>query len=86
MSMSSIWDNSSPIWSSPLVAAEEPVTSPMILWLPSLSLAILSPIYSFLGISGLPCDSWSLSHMGYLYPGTTPVMIKLDHNKSCPWV
>ena len=24
-------------------------------------------------------DSWSLSHLGYLYPGTTPVMIKLDH-------
>ena len=23
-------------------------------------------------------DSWSLSHLGYLYPGTTPVMIKLD--------
>jgi len=31
-------------------------------------------------------DSWSLSHLGYLYPGTTFVMIKLDHNRSCPWV
>jgi len=31
-------------------------------------------------------DSWSLSHMGYLYPRTTPVMIKLDHDRSCPWV
>jgi len=31
-------------------------------------------------------DSWSLSHLGYLYPGTTPVMIKLDDNRSCPWV
>jgi len=31
-------------------------------------------------------DSWSLSHLGYLYPGTVPVMIKLDHNRSCPWV
>jgi len=31
-------------------------------------------------------DSWSLSHLGYLYPGTTPVMIQLDHNRSCPWV
>jgi len=31
-------------------------------------------------------DSWSLSHLGYLYPETTPVMIKLDHNRSCPWV
>jgi len=31
-------------------------------------------------------DSWSLSHLGYLYPGTTPVMIKLDHNRSCPWI
>jgi len=31
-------------------------------------------------------DSWSLSHLGYLYPGTTPVMIELDHNRSCPWV
>ena len=31
-------------------------------------------------------DSWSLSHLGYLYPGTAPVMIKLDHNRSCPWV
>ena len=31
-------------------------------------------------------DSWSLSHLGYLYPGITPVMIKLDHNRSCPWV
>jgi len=30
--------------------------------------------------------SWSFSHLGYLYPGTTPVMIKLDHNRSCPWV
>ena len=25
-------------------------------------------------------DSWSLSHLGYLYPGTTPVMIKLDQH------
>jgi len=24
-------------------------------------------------------DSWSLSHLGYLYPGTTPVMIKLSN-------
>jgi len=32
------------------------------------------------------CDSWNLSHLGYLYPGTTPVMIKLDHDRSCPWV
>jgi len=32
------------------------------------------------------CDSWSLSHLGYLYPGTTPVVIKLDHNRSCSWV
>jgi len=31
-------------------------------------------------------DSWNLSHLGYLYPRTTPVMIKLDHNRSCPWV
>jgi len=31
-------------------------------------------------------DSWSLSHLGYLYPGTTPVMIKLYRNRSCPWV
>jgi len=31
-------------------------------------------------------DSWSLSHLGYLYPGTTLVMIKLDHNRTCPWV
>ena len=31
-------------------------------------------------------DTWSLSHLGYLYPGTTPVMIKLDHNRSCSWV
>jgi len=31
-------------------------------------------------------ESWSLSHLGYLYPRTTPVMIKLDHNRSCPWV
>jgi len=22
-------------------------------------------------------DSWSLSHLGYLYPGTTPIMINL---------
>jgi len=31
-------------------------------------------------------NSWSLSHLGYLYPGTTPVMIKLDHNRICPRV
>jgi len=31
-------------------------------------------------------DSWSLSHLGYFYPGTTPVMIKLDHNRSYSWV
>jgi len=31
-------------------------------------------------------DSWSLSHLGYLYPGTTPFMIKLDHNRSYPRV
>ena len=36
--------------------------------------------------TGVAHDSWSLSHLGYLYPGTTPVMIKLDHNRSCPWV
>ena len=34
----------------------------------------------------LHSDSWNLSHLGYLYPGTTPVMIKLDYNRSCPWV
>jgi len=33
-----------------------------------------------------PCDSWSLSHLGNLYPGTSPVMIKLDYNRRCPWV
>ena len=37
-------------------------------------------------ITCIPNDSWSLSHLGYLYPGTTPVMFKLDHDKSCPWV
>jgi len=26
-----------------------------------------------------PNDSWSLSHLGHLYPGTTPVMIKLPN-------
>ena len=31
-------------------------------------------------------DSWSLSRLGYSYPGTTPIMIKLDHNRICPWV
>jgi len=33
-------------------------------------------------------DSWSLNHLCYLYPGTTPVVIKLDYNtdRSCPWV
>jgi len=31
-------------------------------------------------------DSWSLSHLGYLYPGTPLVVIKLVHNRSCPWV
>jgi len=31
-------------------------------------------------------DSRSLSHLGHLYPGTTPVIIKLDYNRSCPWV
>jgi len=31
-------------------------------------------------------DSWSLSHLGYLYPETTPIVIKLDHNWSCLWV
>jgi len=31
-------------------------------------------------------DSWNFSHLGYLYPGTTPVVFKLDHNRSCPWV
>ena len=25
-------------------------------------------------------DSWSLSHLGYLYPGTAPVMIKLCYH------
>ena len=29
-------------------------------------------------------DRWSLSHLGYLYPGTTPVMIKLDHTEVVP--
>ena len=37
-------------------------------------------------VCGSLFDNWSLSHLGYLYPGTTPVMIKLDHNMSCPWV
>jgi len=31
-------------------------------------------------------DSCSVSHLGYLYPRTTPVMIKLDHDRCCPWV
>jgi len=31
-------------------------------------------------------DSWNLCHLGYFYPRTTPVMIKLDHNWSCLWV
>jgi len=37
-------------------------------------------------VKTLQDDSWSLSHLGHLYPGTTPVMIKLDHDRSCPWV
>ena len=28
-------------------------------------------------------DSWSLSHLGDLYPLTIPVVSKLDHNWSC---
>ena len=32
------------------------------------------------------CDSWSLSPLGYIYPETTPVVIKLGHNWSCLWV
>jgi len=51
---------------------------------------LLKPFLLFwIGIHKLACqlhDSWSLSHLGYLYPGTTPVMIKLDHKRSCPWV
>ena len=39
-----------------------------------------------LALLGAWTHSWSLSHLGHLYPGTTPVMIKLDHNRSCPWV
>jgi len=35
-------------------------------------------------------DSWSLSHLVYLYPETTPEttrrVVKLDHNRSCLWV
>jgi len=31
-------------------------------------------------------DSWRLSHLCYLYPETTPVVTKLDHNWSCLWV
>ena len=27
----------------------------------------------------LRCYSWSLSHLGYLYPETIPVVIKVDH-------
>ena len=39
------------------------------------------------GLARVSTDSWSLSHLGYLYPGTTPVMIKLEHNTgSCPWL
>jgi len=49
----------------------------------SSALEICEPQYD-VGFS--TSDSWSLSHLGYLYPGTTPVMIKLDHNRSCPWV
>ena len=29
-------------------------------------------------------DSWNLSHLGYLYPRTTPVMIKLSGSQICP--
>ena len=43
-------------------------------------------IYIYIFWRNLCYDSWSLSHLGYLYPGTVPVMIKLDHNRSCPWV
>jgi len=28
-------------------------------------------------------DSWSLSHLRYLYTETTTLVIKLDHNRSC---
>jgi len=38
------------------------------------------------GQEGEMANSWSLSHLGYLYPGTTPIVIKLDNNRSCPWV
>ena len=31
-------------------------------------------------------NSCNLSHLGYLYPATTPVMIKLDYDRKCPWV
>jgi len=34
----------------------------------------------------LVLDSWSLDQLGHLYPVTTPVVIKLDHNWSCHWV
>ena len=27
-------------------------------------------------------DSWSLSHLGYLYPGTTPVPVRVNHKVS----
>jgi len=45
---------------------------------PFLACSSLSKISVFGWTRREICDSWSLSHLGYLYPGTTPVMIKLD--------
>jgi len=43
------------------------------------------PVCSFAGTFVMIVGALVTS-VGYLYPGTTLVMIKLDHKKSCPWV
>jgi len=48
----------------------------------SVSFPFSTQVGDYIGV----CDGWILSHLGYLYPGTAPVMIKLDHDRSCPWV
>jgi len=66
------------IWWSRLVDGKEPVCPFAWTFVMIVGALVTWAIYTI--------DSWSLSHLGYLYPRTTPVMIKLDHDRSCPWV
>ena len=68
------------IWWSRLVDGKEPVCP-----FAGTFVMIVGALVTLEIIIDLPIG-FPINNIISLYPGTTPVMIKLDHNRSCPWV